>query len=276
MQRRCKNAAWFALAILLTIGWGAVIWRTLNVPHSPINQSASNQKQRGGNSESQKESAEEAIARYNKWLSIFTAILAVATLGLGGATVGIYFAGEKAVRETRRIGEAQTRAYVSIKTAGVEFIMEMSVPHVSFVASNSGQSPARNFIWNVTLQYAAGKEINSEVAFYDKWLTSTGMDIPAASDAHPEGALVPMAARGFVENVVPGALMCVVRLKIDFRYTDVFERDWFGESYFSGVMTKHPTVSAEGLKIAPSAWVAQISPVPRPGDWDEVRKAQKT
>lgn len=104
MQRRCQNAVWFALAILLAIGWAAVIWRASNVPHPPINQSAADQKYRQPKSETIEErhqATEEAIAYYNKWLMFFTAILAVSTVGLGVATIGLYFAGERQLEHAR-------------------------------------------------------------------------------------------------------------------------------------------------------------------------------
>jgi hypothetical protein len=63
---------------------------------------------------------------------------------------------EKAVAETRRIGEAEVRAYVHIKSAAVGFMrFGPTMPFVQFLASNSGQSPARNFLWNIMFQYPA-------------------------------------------------------------------------------------------------------------------------
>jgi hypothetical protein len=67
---------------------------------------------------------------------------------------------------------------------------------------------------------------------------------------------------------------CVVRVKIDFRYADVFEMDWFGEAYFSGIMQARPTLGPNG--VAQSGWVTEISPMPRPRDWDKIGKTQNT
>jgi hypothetical protein len=90
MLNRLQNIAVIALAALFVIGFGVETWRASNTPHVPIYQSATKQKERTTNAESPKESAEEAIVRYNKWLTIFTAILAIATVGLGFATIGLY------------------------------------------------------------------------------------------------------------------------------------------------------------------------------------------
>ena len=47
---------------------------------------------------SKKEETDEALAYYTLWLMVFTGILAVATVGLGGATLGLYFTGEKQIK----------------------------------------------------------------------------------------------------------------------------------------------------------------------------------
>jgi hypothetical protein len=105
MLKRPQNVAIVALATCFLIGFGSEVWRASNTHHSSIDQSAAAQKERAASPEGSKESAEEAIARYNKWLTIFTAVLAVATVGLGVATVGLYFAGERQLRH------AQTEAH---------------------------------------------------------------------------------------------------------------------------------------------------------------------
>jgi hypothetical protein len=98
MLKRLQNVAVIALALLFVVGFGIEVWRASNVPHVPINQNAAEQKERAANAEGPKESTDQAIARYNKWLTIFTAILAVATVGLGFATVGLYFVSQRQLR----------------------------------------------------------------------------------------------------------------------------------------------------------------------------------
>lgn len=140
-------------------------------------------------------------------------------------------AANRAVTETRRIGEAQVRAYVNIKSVNIDFLWHAIVPRVDFVATNSGQSPARNFIWNMTLQYA-GSTASRETMFNEKWLEMTGIDIPAASDAPKDGAIIhDMSIKQYIESVAPSRLTFVVRLKVDFRFTDIFDTHWFGEAF---------------------------------------------
>jgi hypothetical protein len=98
MLKRLQNAAIIALAACLLIGFGGAVWRASNSIHVVINQDLAKKKERPTDADSPKESAEEAIARYNKWLTIFTAILAVATVGLGFATVGLYLVSQRQLR----------------------------------------------------------------------------------------------------------------------------------------------------------------------------------
>jgi hypothetical protein len=177
--------------------------------------------------------------------------------------------------EQREIGEAQVRAYVSIKAATIEFMLDAIHPCVRFIAYNSGQSPARNFIWNITLQYA-GAPANRESMLNEKWLEGTGIDIPAASDAPKDGALIPdMSVKQYIEGVAPGTLVAVIRARIDFRFTDVFDKDWFGETFFAGTM-RRVRVSQEALKRGVIPWTSQIFPIAKPRDWNDVGKAKNT
>jgi hypothetical protein len=170
--------------------------------------------------------------------------------------------------ETRRIGEAQVRAYVHIKSAVVDFIrFGFPQPLIAFVASNSGQSPAINFIWNITLQYPV-PDTNRQSVFNPNWLTSIGYDIPANSDAPPESALI---QNMIVERCAPpGTIRTIIRFKIEYRFTDVFGQSYFGEAYFVGTLQMIPDSSPE-LPNGSATWQAiQISQIPRPREWDDI------
>jgi hypothetical protein len=178
-------------------------------------------------------------------------------------------------REQREIGEAQVRAYVSIKAATIEFMLDAIHPCVRFIAYNSGQSPARNFVWNITLQYFGGKE-NRESRLHEAWIEQTGIDIPATIEYSDVGGLIPeMSVKQYIEEAVPGLMITVVRAKIGFRFTDVFDKDWFGEAFFGGTMQSRQ-VSPEDIQLGVSRWVAQIAPMAKPRDWDDVGKAKNT
>ena len=104
MTRLQKAATIIALALCFAVAIGMEILEALQFPHAPIDQSTAAQHSHETYSETQKEKPEEAIARYNKWLTFFTAVLAVATVVLGLATVGLYLAGERQLRHVA--GEA--------------------------------------------------------------------------------------------------------------------------------------------------------------------------
>jgi hypothetical protein len=83
MLGRVKKALPYiaALAFLLLF-FGVGIWESSHPPQSPSQNRTAPQKY-APNYEAKKEGPEEAIARYNKYLAWFTAILALATIGLG-------------------------------------------------------------------------------------------------------------------------------------------------------------------------------------------------
>jgi hypothetical protein len=57
-----------------------------------------------------KEETDEALAYYTLWLMVFTGILAVATVALGGATFGLYLTGEKQIEHNAEVAGAQASA----------------------------------------------------------------------------------------------------------------------------------------------------------------------
>jgi hypothetical protein len=106
MTRLQKAATIIALALCFAGAIGMEVWQASNAVHVAVNQDTAKNKEHATDTDSPKESAEEAIARYNKWLTIFTAILAISTVGLGFATVGLYFVSQRQLRhaeiESRR------------------------------------------------------------------------------------------------------------------------------------------------------------------------------
>jgi hypothetical protein len=62
----------------------------------PQHETSTYSEQNAGN-QTAKEKADEALARYTWWLTVFTGIMAFATVGLGIATVGLYSTGEQQI-----------------------------------------------------------------------------------------------------------------------------------------------------------------------------------
>ncbi|MEI9914658.1 MAG: hypothetical protein WDN29_01260 [Methylovirgula sp.] len=202
------------------------------------------------------------------WVAAFNGGLVFVTWRLVTSTNMLWDAGEKQRKSSERIGEAQVRAYVYVKTCTVNFIrFGATVPQVIFAASNSGQSPARNFLWNITLQYPA-RGIDRQVVFNPNWMEQIGYDIPANNSISESAIVQDMATE---QRIPPGTVITVIRAKIEYRFTDVFDRDWFGAAYFAGTMRLTQT-----SEMPPAAeWQSVLSQMPKPRDWDEIGKNQQ-
>jgi hypothetical protein len=94
-MKRIPNAVFLALFVCLTVGFGSIVGISSLNPkpqthQSPTQNSATKNEPKTDSKtiEERHQVTEEAIAYYTKWLMFFTAILAIATVGLGAATVG--------------------------------------------------------------------------------------------------------------------------------------------------------------------------------------------
>lgn len=225
----------------------------------------------------------------------FTGVLALATIGLGGATVLLYFTGEKqfkfairsgirqsrdmqaSVNETRRIGEAQVSAYVDISNCEI-FFVGLGVlgiqahPMVRINATNTGQSPARNFVWNPTVQYfsagigAPSRSLTRELG--SNWRNILGVGI-AVNQSETAAAMVPeMELLKFLGESGGENGLVLVRLRIQFEFEDVFDRRNIGEAYFTG-MFKRLEGQASQTAWGETQWSGKLSRQHRPSDWPE-------
>lgn len=103
----------------------------------------------------EKEKTDEALTEYSLWLMAFTGILAVATIGLGAATVGLYLTGEKQVQITREALIGDQRAWIvtslEIGTEGLVRRNGRFELDVKLRVSNIGRSPAHGVHTNMKL-----------------------------------------------------------------------------------------------------------------------------
>jgi hypothetical protein len=86
LGRARKALPYVAAMAFLLLFFGIGIWKSSHPPQSPSQSRAAPDKPYPSY-KAQKEVPEEAIARYNEYLAWFTAILALATIGLGIGTV---------------------------------------------------------------------------------------------------------------------------------------------------------------------------------------------
>ena len=145
----------------------------------------------------------QRIADYNEALDWLTGFLVAANIALWLATwrSGVRQSHDTAafIGETRRLGEAQVRAYVDIRAATVVFLQmtEGAVPLadvqplVRITAKNTGQSPARNFVWHPTVHYCSFSTPirNLYRRLGGNWREIAGIGIPVGEE-HSGGAMV--------------------------------------------------------------------------------------
>jgi hypothetical protein len=136
LTRHQKAAMMVALVICFAGAVAGEVWQASNTPHVPAGQSASAQSEHTTDPETIEErhqTTEEAIAYYNKWLMFFTAVLAAATVGLGTATVGLYFASERQLslaKETADRQAAEIQKQLRLTREYIEFArLEFNATH---------------------------------------------------------------------------------------------------------------------------------------------------
>jgi hypothetical protein len=269
---RLPEWRWWPAIPLAALFFLALLGAWLPIPPPQKNAIAASQKIPEG--KTKQIDPNERLANYTLWLTIFSGALAV----LGG--LELYWivrqetwmkksvaAAQNAVKETRRIGEAQVRAYVKIKQVTIDFIdmgekIGADAAHVHIIASNAGQSPARNFAWNPVIQYMGGKR-----KALDGGRTRSLEDVLGASistgDPIAESVIVPaMSPSGYAAGSEEMIEQFFVRIRIDFAYTDVFDRRITDSAQFAGNV-----ISRVGKKAA-DQWVTMIGPVNQPGRWE--------
>jgi hypothetical protein len=147
LGRLQKTAILLAIGVFFATTISAEIFDASNRSHAAINQKTPKPEDKCTDHYSVQECTEQAIAEYNKWLTIFTAILAVATAGLGFATVGLYFAGERQLKLARAEFIATHRPKTIIHAVEVtRSKINKDHPFIgaSILAFNAGESVAKN------------------------------------------------------------------------------------------------------------------------------------
>jgi hypothetical protein len=196
MLTRQQIATIAAIVASLVIAVAFEIREASQVSHAIPNQRIATKQEQATNSNLTKETAEEAIARYNKYLAIFTGILAVAIVGLGLATIGLYLAGEKQIAVAKESADAAKlnaqalieveRAHlfivvrsdnVHIATRGVRFYgdansanmhdAQIMPPALEFAIRNTGRSAAIMHAVSYQLVQAMADNIHWDFAFRD-------------------------------------------------------------------------------------------------------------
>ena len=188
-------------------------------------------------------------------------------------------AAQEAVNVTRDIGRAQVRAYVTIKSAAIYFGGDDGGPFIQIVAANSGQSPARSFVWVPEIRYLADVEADIRKAPDQDWLRDYGVDI--ASHGELEPLYVPDGF-GLVTQVSKYRLMpdkVGISVTIHYAWLDVFEGVAIDFASFAGV-ADIGDADENVREIHPlntSKWYCKLHPVAKGqvGNWIGVAARDK-
>ena len=210
----------------------------------------------------------------------FTVVLALSTICLWVVT---WRAGVRQSRdtvafigETRRIGEAQVRAYVDITQVRLILLMPQIVGAgettlIRIFAKNTGQSPARNFLWHPSIQFIGSLRpgVAAEQKLGANWREMSGVGI-AAGQEHDDGA---MLGRAPLRDEQP-TISAVIRVRIDFEFDDVFGGHHVGETYFAGIFQRK-IMGFDQTDLGSTQWQGALRRTNALRDWDSVAKTER-
>jgi hypothetical protein len=143
MLKRLTNGE-FVLAILgASLFWIAVLgWTTSYAPTDPQKDACYQSVAKSGHNVDECKSFWEKAT--SDPVAAFTCVLAISTVGLWIATIGLFFAGERQLKHMKMSGEQQLRAYIGIESCkvitrdwGNTFTVEVRI-------KNTGATPARD------------------------------------------------------------------------------------------------------------------------------------
>jgi hypothetical protein len=134
-------AALFAAACLLT--FSAEVWRASqhsrpSIPHY----SAATKDHAASNHPTEEKAGEQALTRYTFWLTFFTGVLALATIGLGTATLWLYFVAERQIKLGRDEFVSTHRPKLIVRQFQVDPILKDQVITIRFSLINIGDTNA--------------------------------------------------------------------------------------------------------------------------------------
>ncbi len=174
--------------------------------------------------------AENPIDVFTFWLTVFTGILAVGTLGLWLATISVLL-------HARRSSEQQLRAYIGIEKASLRAPLKAGeAAHAMIDFVNRGLTPAKGVqaVIFIEVMHFPAKDDQFPVDF---------TRAESASDVSKDGVghlsidtSAPIAPDVF-DDIVKGKLATYVWGEV--RYRDVFNRHWRSEFRFRNHPKSH-------------------------------------
>jgi hypothetical protein len=182
----------------------------------------------------------------------------------------------KAAQDAVETSRAQVRAYLTIDSANFNVVAvvggedgDKSHPIIKIMVVNSGQTPAKNFVWAPTIQYiytdffgpkAGANPISRERTVAFDWQSRPGKVIPAEKSVGDSLFVPEMSVSQFVAGLDEEAEHIMVRVRIEFEYLDAFNEKTHEDIYFGGL-----------AEAGGGIWQCHLIATIKPDDWDNVR-----
>lgn len=215
------------------------------------------------------------------WTALGTWGLVLATSGLWlftgllwRATIGAVRGGDRALATTREIGEAQVRAYVSVKSAVMLFGGDGAIPFIGIEAVNSGQSPARGFTWTPTVRYfTEGQHTPKASPEDDEWDEAPGVDLAVGAETSESQLFVitDTDLADYLEDCGPSHGRVTVAVRVQYTYLDVFGVRHTEAAFYAGI-AERGSGEANKQRIHPlntSDWSCHLNRIGRTHIWDD-------
>lgn len=203
--------------------------------------------------------------------ALATIAIAWFTLSLRRSTDRLWYAGERSAIVQRNIGEAQVRAYVSIKSANIYFIGDDALPFIEMTASNSGQSPAIEFVWAPEVYYLSDKAEEVVKDVHPEWADQPGLDIHSASETSSTYVLDDfiLTEKIAIDGVVPDRIG--VSVTVHYTWTDVFGESFKDYASFAGMaVIGDAKANRKRHPMHTSAWSCRLSPIAKGQPWSGI------
>lgn len=250
---RFRWLVWPLFAAIMGFALGGSVFWGLYGPNSAIQQvsQATEHQPTDHEAKSKKEETDEALAYYTLWLMVFTGVLAAATLGLGGATFGLYLTGEKQIgliQQQAADTRILQRAYISVEPGGISASDTSGKCHPNIIIRNAGNLPARHVKW--TIDWAADQNHRRSYLPIDESSAEGDNTMPPGSEMIQGGRIIYV---GGGPNDIRKELGLYVYV-----WGQVAYEDGFGESRVTRYCHRYNCANLEDIMTEASKFGARI------------------
>jgi hypothetical protein len=153
----------------------------------------------------------------------------------------------------------------------IYFIGDDGMPFIEMTATNSGQSPAINFVWAPEVYYLSEtvEEVVKDV--HPEWAQQPGLDIHSASETGATYVLDDfiLAEKIAIDGVVPNRI--AVSVTIHYTWTDVFGESFIDYASFAGMAeVGDANANRKRHTMNTSAWFCRLNPIAKGQPWSGI------